>query len=189
MDFDFTHEQQMLRGLTRELLAKESSPRDVLRWMDDPLGYDEATWQRLAEMGLPGLAIDPAFGGQGLGVVEQALVLEEMGRAAYPGPYFATAVLAAAALADDERLRAIADGRLKATLAFVDDALGWGPESVHLRAEQRGGEHVLSGTKRCVPWAHVADLILVAARAEDEVALFAVERGAPGVEIVPNLEM
>jgi alkylation response protein AidB-like acyl-CoA dehydrogenase len=190
MDFDFTHEQQMLRNLAREVLSKESSPPQVRRWMDDPLGYDEATWARMAEMGLLGLAIEPRFGGQGLGMVEQALVLEEMGRAAYPGPYFATAVLAATALRGDQRLRAIAEGRLKATLACVDDALGWAPESVTMVARPRGGdEYVLSGTKRFVPFAHVADLVLVAARAGDEVALFAVERGAPGLDSAPNLEM
>ena len=185
MDFDFTHEQQMLRNLAREVLSKESTPQQVRRWMDDPLGYDEATWSRMAEMGLLGLAIDPVHGGQGLGMVEQALVLEEMGRAAYPGPYFATAVLAAPALSS-EYLPEIAAGRLKATLAFVDDALGSAPESVTMAAR---GNSVLSGTKRFVPWAHVADVILVAARTNDEVALFAVERGAPGLEIVPNVEM
>jgi alkylation response protein AidB-like acyl-CoA dehydrogenase len=189
MDFDFTQEQMMLRTLARELLARESTPKQVRRWMDDPLGYDEATWQRMAEMGLPGLAIPSAFGGQGLGMIEQALVLEEMGRAAYPGPYFATAVLAAPAVTGDQRSRAIAEGRLKATLAFLDDSLSWDPEAVHLPAIAGGGEYVLSGTKRFVPFAHVADLILVAARAEDEVAVFAVEPGAPGLEITPTLEM
>jgi alkylation response protein AidB-like acyl-CoA dehydrogenase len=188
MDFDFTHEQQMLRSLVRELLSKESTPRQVRRWMDDPLGYDEATWGRMAEMGLLGLAIDPRFGGQGLGMIEQALVLEEIGRAAYPGPYFASTVLAAPAL-PSEYLADVAAGRLKATLAFVDDALGWSADSVHMRAQRRGGEHVLAGTKRFVPWAHVADLILVAARADDELSIFALERGAPGVEISPNVEM
>jgi alkylation response protein AidB-like acyl-CoA dehydrogenase len=58
-----------------------------------------------------------------------------------------------------------------------------------MRAEPRGGDVALSGTKRFVPFAHVADLILVAARSDDEVALFAVERDAPGVEITPTLEM
>ena len=193
MDFDFTHEQHMLRNLAREVLSKESTPQQVRRWMEDPLGYDEATWQRLAEMGLPGLAVDPEFGGQGLGMVEQALVLEEMGRAAYPGPYFATAVLAAPGLAwsdlAERYLPEIAAGRTTATLAFLDDALSWAPDDVHMRAEPRGGDVALSGTKRFVPFAHVADLILVAARSDDEVALFAVERDAPGVEITPTLEM
>src|SRR5438445_586644 len=99
MDFDFTQEQVMLRDLTREFLSRESTPRAVRSVMDEPRGYSEATWQYMAEMGLPGLAIDAGYGGQGLGMVELALVLDEMGRAAYPGPYFATVVLAAGAVA------------------------------------------------------------------------------------------
>src|SRR5438067_1993243 len=99
MDFDFTQEQVMLRDLTREFMARESTPRVVRSLFDDARGFSDATWQQMAEMGLQGLAIDPGYGGQGLGMIEQALVLDEMGRAAYPGPYFATTVLAAAVIA------------------------------------------------------------------------------------------
>src|SRR5689334_17820733 len=100
MDFDFTQEQVMLRDLTREFLARESSPRAVRSVIDDPRGFSDSTWQHMADMGLQGLAIDAGYGGQGLGMVELALVLDEMGRAAYPGPYFSTVVLAAGAIAE-----------------------------------------------------------------------------------------
>src|SRR6266853_67970 len=103
MDFDFTQEQVMLRTLTREFFSRESTPKSVRALMDDPRGFSDATWQQMAEMGLPGLAIDAGYGGQGLGMIELALVLDEMGRAAYPGPYFATVVLAAGAIAADKR--------------------------------------------------------------------------------------
>src|SRR3982074_3156862 len=99
MDFDFTQEQVMLRNLAREFLSRESTPRAVRTLMEELRGFDDATWRQLAEMGLPGLAIDPGYGGQGLGMVELALVLDEMGRAAYPSPFFATSVLAATAIA------------------------------------------------------------------------------------------
>src|ERR1700682_2371336 len=98
MDFDFTSEQTMLRDLTRELLSKQSPSMEVRRMMADPLGYSPALWRNMADMGLLGLAVPDRLGGQGLGMLEQALVLEEMGRAAYPGPFFASAVLAATAL-------------------------------------------------------------------------------------------
>src|SRR3979411_3265713 len=94
MDFDFTQEQVMLRNLTRE-----SPPRVVRTLMEDARGFSDATWQQMAEMGLPGLAIDAGYGGQGLGMVELALVLDEMGRVASPGPYFTPTVLAAGAIA------------------------------------------------------------------------------------------
>ena len=126
MDFDFTEEQVALRGLAREVLTAESSSQEVRKQMADATGYSESLWKQLAETGLLGITIDEAHGGLGLGMIEQALVLEEMGRAAYPGPYFSTVVLAATAIIAggdraqlDAYLPGIAEGTLKATLALM----------------------------------------------------------------------
>jgi alkylation response protein AidB-like acyl-CoA dehydrogenase len=199
MDFDFTQEQVMLRNLTREFLSRESTPRAVRTLMEEPGGFSDATWQQMAEMGLPGLAIDAGYGGQGLGMVELAIVLDEMGRAAYPGPFFATTVLASAAIAasgqDNQMARYLPDlarGRTKATLALIEDALSWTAAGVKMRAERQGTDFVLSGQKRFVPFAHVADLILVAARTgvgADGTTVFAVPSEAAGLHQVANVEM
>jgi alkylation response protein AidB-like acyl-CoA dehydrogenase len=199
MDFDFTQEQVMLRNLTREFLSRESTPRAVRTLMEDGRGFSDTTWQQMAEMGLMGLAIDAGYGGQGLGMVEMALVLDEMGRSAYPGPFFATAVLAANAIAaggqDNQMARYLPDlasGRTRATLAFLEDAVSWTPSAVKLRAERRGDGFVLSGTKRFVPFAHVADLVLVAARTgggQDGTTVFAVGGQAAGLRQTLNVEM
>jgi alkylation response protein AidB-like acyl-CoA dehydrogenase len=200
MDFDFTQEQVMLRDLTREFLARESTPRAVRSVMENPPGFSDATWQQLSEMGLPGLTIDAGYGGQGLGMVELALVLDEMGRAAYPGPYFATAVLAAGAIAASGQesqmaryLPDIAYGRTRATLAFVESSLAWTPQAVNLRASRSADGFVLEGIKRFVPFAHVADLVLVVARTStsgvDGTTVFAVPGHAPGLSQTQNVEM
>src|SRR5215211_3674176 len=186
----------MLRGLARELLTAESSPREVRTQMADATGYSESLWKQLAETGLLGITIDDAHGGLGLGMIEQALVLDEMGRAAYPGPYFATVVLAATAITAggdraqlDAYLPGIAGGTLKATLALMEDRLATGPEGISLRARSQGGEYVLSGVKRFVPFAHVADVILVAARTSESsdpshgVTIFALDKGAEAAQI------
>jgi len=201
MDFDFTQEQVMLRDLTREFLSRESTPRAVRTLMEESSGFSDATWQQMAEMGLPGLAIDPGYGGQGMGMVELALVLDEMGRAAYPGPFFATSVLAGSAIAASSQanqmaryLPDIAQGRTRATLALVEDRLSWLPSGVQMRAERRGDGFVLSGTKRFVPFAHSADLILVVARTVaggggDGTTVFAIPGDARGLSQAPNVEM
>src|SRR3712207_2777590 len=125
MDFEFTSEQTMLRGLARELMTEQSPPSAVRKWAEDATGYDEALWGKLADMGLQGVAIPEQHGGQGLGMIELALVLEEMGRAAYPGPFFTTTVLAGSAIAasgDEAQIASylprIAAGEIKATLAI-----------------------------------------------------------------------
>jgi alkylation response protein AidB-like acyl-CoA dehydrogenase len=200
MDFDFTQEQLMLRNLTREFLSRESAPRAVRTQMDEPRGFSDATWQQMADMGLPGLAIDAGYGGQGLGLVELALVLDEMGRVAYPGPYFATTVLAASAIAAGGQpnqmaryLPDIASGRSKASLALIEDALSWAPSGVRMRAQPRGDAFVLSGTKRFVPFAHAADLLLVVARTStgaDGTTVFAIDtRNTTGLSTEPIVEM
>ena len=199
MNFDFTPEQVMLRELTREFLTRESPPRAVRALLDDPRGFSAPTWQQMAEMGLPGLTIDGGYGGQRLGMVEQALVLEEMGRAAYPGPYFATALLAGTAIAASGQpgqmaryLPDLASGRTLATLALLEDALAWAPSGVRLSAAPRGRGYVLSGTKRFVPAANSADLVLVVARTgagDDGTTVFAVPADAAGVTQTLNVEM
>jgi alkylation response protein AidB-like acyl-CoA dehydrogenase len=170
--------------------------------MQDPLGYAEPLWRRLAEVGFQGLTIDQRFGGQGLGMVELALVLEEMGRAVYPGPFFASVVLGGSAIAasgDEQAKRAylpsLASGERTATLAVLEDSPSWTPRAMKLSARADAHGWRLDGLKRFVPFAHVADLILVAARTSDSddpaegVTLFVVERGAPGLRLEPNVEM
>jgi len=204
MDFDFTPEQVMLRNLAREVLSQECPTRVVRQMMDDPVGFSEPLWQKLAETGLLGITIDESRGGQALGMVDQALVLEEMGRAVYPGPYFATVLLAASLIRAggdraqmDAYLPAIASGKLKATLATSEDtrtATG-GPEGTALHARPLGGGYALSGTKRFVPFAHVADLLLVGARTTDSsdrrrgITLFAIERDTPGLKLTSNVSI
>ena len=190
MDFDFTQEQVMLRDLTREFLTHESTPRAVRTLMEDERGYSDATWQQMAEMGLQGLAIDAGYGGQGLGMIELALVLDEMGRAAYPGRTSPPSVLAAAAhcrAGSDIRWRATCRtsrrGARRRRWRCIENALSWTPAwSAARRAA--GHEFVLSGAKRFVPFAHVADLILVVARTSataDGTTVFAVPSDAPGL--------
>src|SRR5205807_1963279 len=103
------------------------------------------------------------YGGSGLGMVETAILLDEMGRAAYPGPYLPT-VLAAHAVDSagtteqkNRWLPAIATGGARATTAFVDADLAWDPQSTATRAEKVGAGWRLSGAKQFVAWAHVAD--------------------------------
>ena len=196
MDFDFTQEQVMLRDLTREFFSRESSPKAVRGLWEDQRGYSDATWQQMSEMGLHGLTVSESYGGQGLGMVELALVLDEMGRAAYPGPYFATTVLAAGAIAASGQaevmaryLPDIAGGRTRATLALLETALSWEANAVQLRATRSGNDYTLSGVKRFVPFAHVADLVVVVARTAGGITLFAVPGDAAGLSGSRNVEM
>src|SRR5206468_5251013 len=96
MNFAFSEEQEELRRIVRQFLDSKSSEAEVRRLMETTEGYDPATWSQLADqLGLQSLIIPEEFGGQGYGYVELTVVLEEMGRALLPAPYFSSIVLAA----------------------------------------------------------------------------------------------
>ena len=115
-----------------------------------------------------GLTVPEEYGGAGLGLVELCLVLEELGRAAYPGPYFSSVVLGglglalAGSTAQKERwLSAVASGQARLSAALVEESLDWDPAMTTTTATRSADGWTLSGAKRFVPWAHVADAVLV----------------------------
>ncbi len=189
MIFTFTDEQNQLAATLRRFLQDKSSSSEVRRLMQTEQGYDPQTWAQLAgQLGLPGLVIPEKYGGSGAGPVELAIVCEEMGRALLCAPYFATAVLATAALLDsgdqaaaEEFLPAIADGTAIATLAVCEDDGAWTTERLQTRARPARDGYVLDGRKSFVLDGHTADLLLVVAQAEGGPSLFAVPGGADGL--------
>jgi alkylation response protein AidB-like acyl-CoA dehydrogenase len=191
MDFGFSPDQQLLRGAARAFLDEHVTPAVVRALWDDPRGERDDLWKEMARLGWLGLAIPEAHGGSALGMVETAIVLEEMGRVAWPGPYLETvvaarAVQAAGTPAQQARwLPAIAGGAARATIAFLDAQLDWHPEAATTRAERAPGGVRLSGTKQWVPWAHVADALLLPAREPEGLSLFLIEAGTKGLSISP----
>lgn len=199
MDFDFTSDQVMLRNTVREYLTDKCTPQFVRQMFDDQTGYSKPMWKEMADNGWLGLAFPEDSGGLGLGQVELSLVLEEMGRAVLPSPFFASVVLAGAAIADagdkaqkDKYLGGIGSGDMIATMGWLEDSTSFGPGSINLKAESGGGGFILNGLKRFVPFAHVADVAVVAARTSskpDGITLFVVDLKSKGVETKPVVNM
>jgi alkylation response protein AidB-like acyl-CoA dehydrogenase len=191
--FSFSEEQQQLRRAVRDFLQEMSPEAAVRRLMDGAEGYDPTVWKQMAgELGLMGLAIPEEYGGSGFTFVELGIVLEEMGRALLCAPYFSTVVLAANLLlhSGDERakrdlLPGIATGETIATLALVENSARWDEAGVALRAVANSDGWVLEGEKLFVLDGCRADLVLVAARTESGVSLFAVDADAPGLTRSP----
>jgi len=195
MDFGFSEEQEMLRKSARDFLADESPMTYVRRMMEDDRGFTDAQWNKMAELGWMGLILPERYGGAGLDFVDMVVVLEEMGRAVLPGPFFSTAVLGGVALLEggsDAQKQAylpkLAAGELRATLAQLEPNARWDADGVELEARKNGSGYRLSGTKLFVPDAHTAGLLIVAgreagAKGADGVTLFLVDAGAPGIKI------
>ena len=194
MRFSFSDEQQELRRVVRRFCEERSPTTEVRRLMESERGYDPGTWRKLCdELGLAGVHVPEAFGGQGFGFAELAIVLEETGRALLCAPYLSSVALAATAILEaasegekKELLPGIAAGRTIATLAFAEPAGAWTAGGVGLTARAAGGEFRLDGTKSFVSDGCAADLIVVVARepgstGEDGLGLFAVAGDAPGL--------
>ncbi|MQA84516.1 MAG: acyl-CoA dehydrogenase [Streptosporangiales bacterium] len=193
MELVFTEEQEELRRTLRDFCADKAPSSEVRRLMEATEGYDPAVWSQMADqLGLQSLAIPEQYGGAGFGFVELAIVLEEMGAALLPSPYFASAVLAATALltcsdeaAKKDLLPGIAAGTTIGTLAFTEENGRWDADGIGLAARRGDGGWVLDGTKMFVLDGHVADLVLVVARTAAGLSLFAVEGGAAGLTRTP----
>ena len=95
MDFDLNEDQKEIKAVARELLAARSTWARV-RTAAEAREYDTSLWHELVELGWPGIAVSERWGGQGLGVVELAALLEELGYACAAVPFLSTAVAATA---------------------------------------------------------------------------------------------
>src|SRR5258705_10038899 len=102
MDFSFTPDQTLLKNSARAFLDEHCKSATVRSLWDDPRGESEGLWKEMAQLGWLGLSLPEVHGGSGLGMVETAILLEELGRAAYPGPYLPT-ILAATGIGEAGR--------------------------------------------------------------------------------------
>lgn len=196
MDFGLNEDQETLAKYARDFLEKECPTTFVRSMLDHETADDDALYEHMAELGWMGIAIPEQFGGQGMTYVDLAVLLEEMGRALVPGPFFATVCLAAPTIveagSDEQRaalLGPIVSGERKATVAYTEANARVDASAVELSARADGDGFVLNGKKRFVLDAHVADTIVLAARTSDDgdptegVTLFVVDPSAPGVGV------
>ena len=202
MFFAFTEEQEELRKSARRLLETASPTKEVRAAMATPRGYDEALWRRIGEeLGFTSLVIPEAYGGAGLGFVELAAVMEEMGRALVCAPFFSTVCLATSAIVTGgteeqkrDLLPGIAAGRTTATLAFAPPSGRWDAPGSGVAFLPCADGFELSGKTSFVIDGHTAALVIVAARSSADASrtsLFVVPAETAGIvrRALPTMDM
>lgn len=193
MDFAITDDQKALQGLAHEILGdtvthEHLTSLEATGWSV----FDRPLWGRLAEAGLTGIALPEEHGGAGLGFLDLALVLEEIGRAVAPVPAVATLVLGALPVArfgsaeqQARLLPGVVSGDLLLTAALAEPGEP-GPLAPLTTATRDGDGWVLNGEKAFVPYAAEADWLLVPAAGDGgAVGVFLVPRGASGLSVTP----
>jgi len=203
MDFGFNQEQELLRATARKFFENECTSEFVRARMAEPAGVTDEFWKKLAEQGWLGLIYPEEYDGTGLGFVDLTVLMEEMGRAVMPGPFFSTVLLGGLAILEagsaaqkKEWLSKISQGQAKATLAFTEPNARWDAAAVTVTARESGGTFTLHGTKLFVLDAHVADIIVAVARTregkrpEEGLGMFLVPKGAKGldVKLLPTMD-
>src|SRR3954447_23469662 len=128
MNFDFTDDQQAIKSTARDFLTARLKP-EKLRSLAEAGEYDDALWGEMSELGWAGIFIGEEHGGQGLGVVELVILMEELGYALAPSPFLSNAAAglmiqhAGSDAQRDKWLPGIASGEQRGTVAYVENGV------------------------------------------------------------------
>ena len=192
MNLTLTEEQEMLRKTARDFLADKCSNKFVKEMEESETGYSRELWQEMAELGWMGLAFPGKYGGGDMSFLDLAVLLEEMGRACLPGPFFSTVVLGGLSILDvgseeqkQEYLPQLIRGEKIFTLALTEPGYhNYDASSVTVEATRDDDNYIISGTKLFVPDAHIADYLLCVARTKPKngITIFLADAKSPGIK-------
>ena len=185
MDFGLSEDQLLLKDTIKRFLAEQCPTTRVRQIMEGDGEQERQLWKELAELGVAGAIVPAAHGGLEHELLDLALVAEELGYAATPGPFIGAAMATVAlgqggdATLQQRWLPALAAGDALVTVAWGEEQGEWTAERLQTTAS---GDR-LSGHKLMVPGGLAADAIIVAVRDAAGPGLWLVERGAPGLEV------
>jgi alkylation response protein AidB-like acyl-CoA dehydrogenase len=190
MDFSFSEEQQEIQGLAAQILGDKVTHERLKEIEASPEWFDRDLWGELVKAGLVGIGLPEDVGGGGFGILEVALVLEEIGRTVAPVPYFPTVVLGAMPIAEfgsgEQRKRllpGVTEGETILTAALAEE-LNADPARPSTVAKPDASRWGITGKKTLVPAAHLAAGILVPASTGDgTVGVFLVDPKGEGIEL------
>jgi len=187
-----TEEQEMLRKTSRDFLTEKCSKKFLKQMEECETGYSKDLWQEMAELGWMGLAFPGKYGGGDMSFLDLAVLLEEMGRACLPGPFFSSVVLGGLSILDigneeqkQEYLPELIRGERILTLALTEPGYhNYDASSVTAEATRDDSNYVISGTKLFVPDAHIADYLLCVARTKPRngITVFLTDAKSPGTK-------
>lgn len=198
MDFGFSDEQRMLKTSARDFFEKECPKSFVKEMMKDEQGFSRSLWGKMADLGWLGLVFEEKYNGGGGTFLDLTVLLEEMGRALLPGPFFATVVQAGLTImeagSEEQKklyLSGISRGELLGTLALLEEDALCPIENIRTVAQKKGEDYIISGSKVLVPDAQIANFIICPAVTDDSksnikpISLFIVDSKSPGITMTP----
>ena len=192
MDFSFTPDQTLLKNSARAFLDEHCKIVHRAPAVGRSARRERGLWKEMAQLGWLGLALPRSTGAAASGWSRAPCcstssaappIPARTGRPCWPPP---PSSRPAPTCRRSAGWRAIATGDARATVTLLDADLDWSPDAIATRAEKTATGWQLSGVKRYVAWAHVANVLLVPARTPEGVALFLVDPARPGVTVVAH---
>lgn len=190
MKFTLTEEQELIRDAAADFLRGKFTGCAARHVSADPPGGRRLMWKELVELGWTGLAVPESYGGTGTGFLETCLLIEELGAYQLTCPFVPTVVCAGVSIErfgnEEQRQRwlpSIAAGQVMSYVRAAPNG-GWGTRGSDLSATERRGEFLLSGTAWFVPYADLAEELLVVAQTggPEELTVLVVDAGSAGIE-------
>jgi alkylation response protein AidB-like acyl-CoA dehydrogenase len=178
-----SEDHRALRDSVRELTRRHVGPAAVRAAVDAKASELPAFWGELAAQGLLGLHLAEEDGGAGYGLVETAVVVEELGRAVTPGPFLPTVLVSAvlSAAGHGDHLAGLADGSVVGAIALERGGLGG--------RRTESGDVRLSGTSAPALCGPVADVLVLPAEVDDQLVWLVLRRSDVSVEDPSSLDL
>jgi len=176
MKLNLTEEQEMIKKTACDFLADKCPKTFVKQMEESETGYSRELWQEMAELGWMGLAFPEKYGGGDMNFLDLAVLLEEMGRACLPSPFFSTVVLGGLPILDvgseeqkQEYLPNLIRGEKTFTLALTEPSYqNYDTSSITVEATPDNDNYIINGIKLFVPDAHIADYLICVAKTKPE---------------------
>ena len=192
MELGLNETQQMLKNSAREFLVTECPDTYVRAMENDESGYATEIWDKIADQGWIGLMFPETYGGFGLSFLDLTILLEEMGRVMFPGPFFSTVIGGGLTLliAGNEQQKQnfipkLCEGQLIISLAVNESNSYWNQESIKTVSKKSGDKYIINGAKSFVDNAHISDYIIIAAKTSDsnnDISLFIAPSKSEGIK-------
>ena len=200
LDFHLGETVNLLRQNVADFAAREIAPRAAE--IDRENTFPQELWQRLGELGLLGVTIDPTFGGAGMGYLEHTVAMEEISRASGSVglSYGAHSNLCVNQIfrngTEAQKTQFLPDlvsGVKIGALAMSEHNAGSDVTSMQLRAEKTGDHYILNGSKMWITNGPDADILVVYAKTDPSadahgITAFIVEKGLDGFSTGPKLD-
>lgn len=192
MDFSLSKETKMIKESARQFLSKKADYNVVKDIINSKEGYSQILWKEICELGWPGLLYEEKYGGSHGSFLEMFSIFEEIGRVLLPSPLFSSALLSGLLVIEggnedlkNEIIPPLVLGEKILTTALLNEYGGYWDHDLPLKATLHEDAVILNGTNTLVPYANVANEVIVKGIYEsDKPTLFRIDPQVSDIKLI-----